>query len=76
MSERMSRYWQRAEECVALAKAATSNKVRALHYANAMRFSQLADLEARLAVRSRGSSVLGLVTDTAQESPPDGVVPL
>jgi hypothetical protein len=32
------RYLRRAEECMALAKAATSNKVRAHHYAIAERY--------------------------------------
>jgi type II secretory pathway component HofQ len=39
------RYLRQAEECIALAKAATSNKIRAHHYATADRYLRLAEAE-------------------------------
>jgi hypothetical protein len=38
-------YLRKAEECVALAKEATSNKLRAHHYATADRYLRLAEAE-------------------------------
>jgi hypothetical protein len=38
-------YLRQAEECIALAKVATSNKVRAHHYATADRYLRLAEAE-------------------------------
>ena len=52
--DRAEQYRQRAEELVALAKAATGNKIRANHYASAVRYLQLAEAESKLAVRSDG----------------------
>jgi len=47
-SEAMAeRYRQQAEECIALAKAAIRNEVRALHYAMAERYLRLAENEAK-----------------------------
>lgn len=43
------RYRQQAGQCVAMAKAATSNKIRAHHYAAAERYLQLADKAAKVA---------------------------
>ena len=40
-----NRYLRQAEECIALAKVATSNKVRADHYATADCFLRLAEAE-------------------------------
>jgi hypothetical protein len=39
------RYLHQAEECIALAKEATSNKMRAHHYATADRYLRLAEAE-------------------------------
>jgi hypothetical protein len=39
------RYRQQADECVALAKAAIRNEVRALHYAMAERYLRLSEAE-------------------------------
>ena len=39
------RYRQQAEECIALAKTAIRNEVRALHYAMAERYLRLAENE-------------------------------
>jgi hypothetical protein len=44
MSKRES-YLRQAEECIALAKVATSNKLRANHYATADRYLRLAEAE-------------------------------
>jgi len=41
------RYRQQAEECIALAKAAIRNEVRALHYAMAERYLRLAENETK-----------------------------
>ena len=41
------RYRQQAEECIALAKTAIRNEVRALHYAMAERYLRLAENEAK-----------------------------
>jgi type II secretory pathway component HofQ len=49
------RYLQRAEECIALAKVATSNKVRAHHYAIAERYVSLAQAEPKVANQDAGS---------------------
>jgi len=38
-------YLRQAEECIALAKVATSNKLRAQHYATADRYLRLAEAE-------------------------------
>jgi hypothetical protein len=38
-------YLRQAEECIALAKGATSNKLRADHYATADRYLRLAEAE-------------------------------
>jgi hypothetical protein len=38
-------YLRQAEECIALAKVATSNKLRANHYATADRYLRLAEAE-------------------------------
>ena len=38
-------YRQQADECVALAKAAIRNEVRALHYAMAERYRRLAEAQ-------------------------------
>jgi hypothetical protein len=46
---RAGRYGQQAAQCVAMAKAATSNKMRAHHYAAAERYLQLADEAAKSA---------------------------
>jgi type II secretory pathway component HofQ len=50
------RYLRRAEECIALAKAATSNKVRAHHYAIAERYVHLAQAEPTVANQGTGSA--------------------
>jgi type II secretory pathway component HofQ len=42
---KMESYLRQAEECIALAKVATSNKVRAHHYATADRYLRLAEAE-------------------------------
>ena len=47
------RYLRRAEECIALAKVATSNKVRAHHYAIAERYLRLAEAEPTVTNRGR-----------------------
>jgi hypothetical protein len=47
-SEAMAeRYRRQAEECIALAKTAIRNEVRALHYAMAERYLRLAENEAK-----------------------------
>ena len=47
-SEAMAeRYRQQAEECIALAKTAIRNEVRALHYAMAERYLRLAENETK-----------------------------
>jgi hypothetical protein len=51
---RAQHYRQKSEECVALAKSAISNKVRAQHYAAAEHYLKLAEAEAKLASRSAG----------------------
>jgi hypothetical protein len=45
-------YRQLVDECVALAKTATSNEIRAGHYATAEYYLLLAEVEANLADRS------------------------
>ena len=52
------RYLRRAEECIALAKAATSNKVRAHHYAIAERYVHLAQAEPTVANQRTGSELV------------------
>ena len=47
-------YRQLAEQCVAMAKAATSNKMRARHYATALNYLKLAEAEAKSAPRPDG----------------------
>jgi hypothetical protein len=47
-------YRQLAEQCVAMAKAATSNKMRAHHYATALNYLKLAEAEAKSAPRPDG----------------------
>ena len=42
-------YLRQAEECIALAKGATSNKLRADHYATADRYLRLAEAEPTVA---------------------------
>jgi hypothetical protein len=57
MSDRRRRaeqYRRKSEECVALAKGATSNKLRAQHYAAAERYLKLAEAEAKLTRRTEG----------------------
>jgi hypothetical protein len=44
-SNKAEHYLRQAEECIALAKVATSNKVRAHHYATADRYLRLAEAE-------------------------------
>ena len=39
-------YWARIEECLALAKAAPTNELRAKHFAAAHRYLQLAEAQA------------------------------
>jgi hypothetical protein len=39
-------YWDRIEECLALAKAAPTNELRAKHFAAAHRYLQLAEAQA------------------------------
>jgi hypothetical protein len=46
-------YGQRIDECLAMAKASTSNKVRADHYAQAAHYLRLFEKEAKLAGASR-----------------------
>ena len=53
--DRAEQYRQRAEEFAALAEAETSNKIRANHYASAVRYLQLAEAKSKLAARSDGS---------------------
>jgi hypothetical protein len=45
-------YRQLVDECVVLAKTATSNEIRAGHYATAEYYLHLAEVEANLADRS------------------------
>ena len=45
---------QLAEQCVATAKAATSNKMRAHHYATALNYLKLAEAEVKSAPRLDG----------------------
>jgi hypothetical protein len=47
-------YRQWVEQCVAMAKAATSNKMRAHHYATALNYLKLAEGEAKSARRPDG----------------------
>jgi hypothetical protein len=52
-SEAMAeRYRQQADECIALAKSAIRNEVRALHYAMAERYLRLAEKEAKSEAKS------------------------
>jgi hypothetical protein len=51
---RAQQYRRKSEECVAMAKAAISNKARARHYADADRYLSLAEAEARRGSRSGG----------------------
>ena len=48
------RYRQQADEWVAMAKAATSNKMRAHYYATALNYLKLAEAEAKLAPEPDG----------------------
>jgi hypothetical protein len=48
------RYLRQAEECIALAKVATSNKMRANHYATAERYLRLAEAEPTVTNRDAG----------------------
>jgi hypothetical protein len=48
-------YLRQAEECIALAKVATSNKLRATHYATADRYLRLAEAEPLVAKQDAGS---------------------
>ena len=45
-------YRQQADECIALAKSAIRNEVRALHYAMAERYLRLAENEAKSEAKS------------------------
>jgi hypothetical protein len=49
------RYLLQAEECIALAKVATSNKMRAQHYATAERYLRLAEAEPTVTNQDAGS---------------------
>lgn len=49
------RYRQQADECVAMAKAATSNKMRAHYYATALNYLKLAEAQAKLVPRPNGA---------------------
>ena len=49
------RYRQQAHEWVAMAKAATSNKIRAHYYASALNYLKLAEAEAKLAPELDGA---------------------
>ena len=49
------RYRQQADECVAMAKAATSNRMRAHYYATALTYLKLAEAEAKLAPGPNGA---------------------
>jgi hypothetical protein len=44
-SSKAEHYLRQAEECIALAKVATTNKLRAQHYATADRYLRLAEAE-------------------------------
>jgi len=44
-------YWDRIAECVALAKTAPTNELRARHYAAAHRYLQLAEAQASYAAK-------------------------
>jgi hypothetical protein len=44
-SSKAEHYLRQAEECIALAKVATSNKLRAHHYSTADRYLRLAEAE-------------------------------
>jgi hypothetical protein len=48
-------YLRQAEECVTLAKAATSNKMRARHYATAERYLRIAEAEPTINNQDAGS---------------------
>jgi hypothetical protein len=48
-SSKAEQYLRQAEECIALAKVATSNKLRADHYATADRYLRLAEAEPTVA---------------------------
>jgi hypothetical protein len=50
--DRSEYYCQWVDESVALANAATTNEARAQHYATAIYYRQLAELEANLVSRS------------------------
>jgi len=54
---RADHYRQLVDECVALAKAATSNEIRAEHYAAAEYYLHLAEVEANLAGRTANTAV-------------------
>jgi len=53
---RADHYHQLVDECVSLAKAATSNEIRAEHYAAAEYYLHLAGVEANLAGRTAGTA--------------------
>jgi hypothetical protein len=44
-------YWDRIAECVAMAKAAPTNELRARHFAAAHRYLQLAEAQASSAAK-------------------------
>ena len=72
---RAQRYSDWAEENVALAKAATSNQVRAHHYAMAGYFHRLAEAEMRAATRTTADEIVpvdGRVSDLPGDSPREG----
>ena len=64
---RAEHYRGKSEECVALAKAAISNKIRAQQYAAAERYLNLAETEAKLASRS-GHRLRGRLPSLFQRS--------
>jgi hypothetical protein len=66
--DKAQRYRCWADENVALAKAATSNQIRARHYAIAQHFHLLAEAEMSVATRAPTDQVVGLVTDVPAAS--------
>ena len=63
---------QRAEQCVAMAKAATNNKIRAHHYATALNYLKLAEAEAKSAPRPDGVLSSRLQALVQLSRPPSG----
>jgi hypothetical protein len=62
------RYLRQAEECIALANVATSNKVRAHHYAAAEHYLRLAEAEPTITDQDAGSDRRNLGADYASAS--------